>query len=217
MDAAEIWRTVDYWPLYVGHFNIARYMAILDIVKSASQAPGHFAEFGVFRGANLLFMAKVLKVLDPHSCREVFGFDSFEGLTTFTEKDRDAKDRKGHYAGSYETLMAAIEMHELQDDVTVVKGLIQDTLPVFLNERPEARFSLIFCDTDLYEPTARILMSITDRLSIGGYLVFDEWNHPDYPGETLAVDEFLRTTDMTFDSTHPSNTRNPTLIMKRTS
>jgi predicted O-methyltransferase YrrM len=46
-------------------------------------------------------------------------------------------------------------------------------------------------DRDLYEPTKAALEAVLPRLTAGSVLVFDELNHPEYPGETQAVQEVL--------------------------
>jgi predicted O-methyltransferase YrrM len=45
---------------------------------------------------------------------------------------------------------------------------------------------------DLHAPTKAVLEAIIPRLVKGSVLVFDEINHPAYPGETLALDQVLR-------------------------
>jgi len=38
-------------------------------------------------------------------------------------------------------------------------------------------------------------MNFGERISRGGILIFDEYGIPDWPGETAAVDEFVKPTD----------------------
>ena len=49
----EIWSVIDHWPLYCGIANLARFMAIAGIFKEVVKIPGHIAEFGSWRGANI--------------------------------------------------------------------------------------------------------------------------------------------------------------------
>ena len=56
----ELWSIVDHWPLYCGIVNLARWIAILDVFRTTLAVPGHIAEIGSWRGANLLFLAKLL-------------------------------------------------------------------------------------------------------------------------------------------------------------
>lgn len=129
----EMWSLLDHWPLFVGNSNLARYMAIADLLRATLDVPGHVAEFGSWRGSNLMFMAKLLKIWDPRSSKVVHCFESFEGLATFAAEDgKAAIDAGGGYRGSYEELIAMIGLYELQDDIEIHKGLIQDTLPQLL-------------------------------------------------------------------------------------
>jgi hypothetical protein len=210
-----IWSRTDYWPLYCGFANLARYVAILDIVRKSLTVPGHIAEMGVYRGANLLFVAKLMRLFDPMGWKQVHRFDSVEGLTTFSPEDRAKREAMGAFAGSYEELKDLIALHELDDEVVIHKGLIQETLPPLLETRPELSFSLVFCDTDLYEPTKLILESLHEKLAIGGMFVCDEWNYELHPGETRAVSEFLSAHPGSYRMEHPLNTRHPTLILSK--
>lgn len=206
------WQLTDNWPLYVGFANLARTVAMTEIVKRALTVPGHIAEFGVYRGANLMLIAKLMRLFDPMGCKEVHGFDAFEGLETFTDEDRSATDHRGEFAGNFDLLKTMIEMHGL-DEVQVHKGLIQDTFPKLIEARPEISFSLVLLDTDLFEPTKIVLDRIHEMLSRGGMIVCDEWNHSGYPGETAAVREFLARHGDDYRMEHPIGTRNPTLIL----
>ena len=42
-------------------------------------------------------------------------------------------------------------------------------------------------DMDVYKPTKKVLDLIKPRLFKGSVLVFDELNHPQFPGETIAL------------------------------
>ena len=44
---------------------------------------------------------------------------------------------------------------------------------------------------DLYKPTKDTLNLLKDRIPKDGVIVFDEPNHKDYPGETIAIMEAL--------------------------
>lgn len=166
----EIWSVIDHWPLYVGIRNLAHFMAISDLLRSTFNIPGHIAEFGSWRGANLMFLTKLLKIYDPLSSKIVHCFDSFEGLTTFSTEDSEAKDMCGKYMGTFDELQEFKRLYELDDQIVVHKGLIQDTLPNALENDASLSFSFIYCDTDLFEPTRIILDSIHDCLSKGVFL-----------------------------------------------
>jgi hypothetical protein len=186
----ELWSVADHWPLYAGIGNLARSIAILDIFRSTLDVPGHIAEFGTWRGSTLMLLGKTLKIFDPHGSKMLHCFDSFEGLTAFQKQDGVAEADRGKYRGNLEELRAMMALYNLEDDIVIHQGLIEKTLPEFVKSDTSATFSFVYCDTDLYESTKQILELLDARLSVGGVFVLDEWNRPDYPGETVAVREF---------------------------
>ena len=212
----ELWSAIDHWPLYVGVSNLARYMAIWELLRSTLEIPGHVAEFGSWRGSNLLFMTKLLKIYDPMGSKVVQCFGRFEGLRTCSDEDGgSAKEAKGKYAGSYEELLKMIELYQLQDDLNVHKGLIQETLLPLLEGNPALTFSFVYCDTDLFEPTEIILQSLHERLSKGGLFVFDEWNDSRWPGESVAANAFMKSHSDDYEMVHVQNTRQPSMALRK--
>ena len=213
----DIWPIVDSWPLYAGLSNLSRNLAIIDLIRSTLNVPGDLAEFGSWNGSNLLLISKILKLYNPYCNKVVHSFDSFEGLTTFDEKDGIAKKSDGSYAGNLEILNEIIELYDLKDDIKLHIGLIQDTLPKYLSENPNASFSFIYADTDLYEPTSIICSNLVDYLMPGGLIVFDQWNDPRWPGEGIAANEFLRKYSDVFEVISVQTARQPNLVLKKLS
>ncbi len=213
--AREIWSVMDHWQLYCGTSNLARSLAILDIFRSTLDVPGHIAEFGSWRGANLLFLAKLLRIHDPMGQKLVHCFDSFEGLTTFVPEDGNASEGRGDYKGSLEEMLDMIDVLGLQDDIVIHKGLVQNTLIPLMKDRPELSFSMVYCDLDLYEPSKIMLEELDSRLAPGGVFVFDEWNYERYPGETLAVREFMERVGGRYRPENVRNARQPSLVLRK--
>lgn len=187
----DFWHIADNWQLYSGYANIGRSLAIYELIKKVIELPGHFLELGTWNGANLMFIAKIVRLLKPHSLTEIFGFDSFEGLTQFTEQDKQAAKLSGNYQGNEEILKEMIALYDFDDFVHLVKGDINITLPEFLKERPDIMFSFINFDTDLYNSTKIGIELLIERLLKGGIMVFDEYNMQKWPGETIAVREII--------------------------
>jgi hypothetical protein len=211
----ELWSVVDHWPLYCGIANLARFMAISDILRGTLNVPGHVAEFGSWRGANLLFMAKLLRIYDPHGSKGIHCFDSFEGLTEFSEQDADASQFNGQYKGSFEELKDTVALYEMQDEIVIHKGLIEETLPKILDDNKALTFSLVYCDTDLYRSTRTILQYLHPRLAKGAVFVFDEWNKENFPGEGVAVNEFLKEFGDWYEVETILHTRQPSLLIRK--
>lgn len=215
--ARELWSLIDQWPLYCGIANLGRYLAISDILRQTLDVPGDVVEFGSWRGANLMLLAKLLRIFDPHGCKRVHCFDSFKGLTEFAPEDGQATQFTGLYKGALDELKAVIELYELQDEIEIHQGVIESSLRPFVEAQKEASFSFIYCDTDLYKSTKLILELLHPRLSKHGVFVFDEWNYKDYPGETVAAKEFLETYGDKYEVMHVRHARQPTMYLRKLS
>jgi Macrocin-O-methyltransferase (TylF) len=211
----ELWSIIDHWALYCGTANLARTIAISDIIRENLSIPGHIAEFGSWRGANLLYMAKLIRIFDPHGSKVIHSFDSFAGLTEFTAQDGEASKLEGSYQGVLEELEDVIDLYGMSDDVILHKGIIEETLELFLAERKEIVFSCVYCDTDLYASTALILKLLHPHLSKGGVFVLDEWNYENFPGEGIAVQEFMTEFGDYYSMESICHTRQPSLLLRK--
>lgn len=211
----ELFSVIDHWPLYVGTGNLGRFLAIYEVLKRQLPVAGDIAEFGSWRGANLMFMTKALHFLDPHCAKRVHCFDNFEGLPEFSAADGDPVDRVGKYCGSLEELQASIDLYGFTDTIVIHQGLIEDTLPAHLEADRGSTFSLIYFDADLYEPAVSVLTHAHERLARDGVFVFDEWNSENWPGEGLAVREFMDVHGSDYAMETVSGTRQPSLILRK--
>lgn len=187
----ELWSIVDHFGLYAGIQTLGTRLAVFEIMKKCLDVPGHIVEFGCWKGANLLFMAKVLQLLQPNTYKHVYGFDSFEGLQTFSKEDGNASEFSGKYKGNETVLRAMIEFFGMDEWVHLIKGNAIETIPLFEKDFPQHMFSLAYIDFDLYEPCKIALKYLGKRLSPGGIIVFDEALLNYWPGEGKALIEFL--------------------------
>ena len=69
--------------------------------------------------------------------------------------------------------------------------MILKTCTSYLQKNQHLTIALLYLDFDLYEPTKHALKNFVPRMPKGSVIAFDEVNHPDWPGETLAVIEGL--------------------------
>ena len=74
----------------------------------------------------------------------------------------------------------------------IIEGDACATFPRFVEENPGVRFRLVLMDFDLYEPTNVVLESLGRLMIPGGIIAFDEYAFPEWPGETKAVDLFIK-------------------------
>ena len=197
-----------HWPVYTKRILLTRFLAHHDLFRRTLEVPGSIVELGVSRGVSFFTWHKLLEIFAPmDTAKKVYGFDSFKGLTDFSEEDGaarlddEANDKRRHGWSAAEVEGEIFALTELanRDNVLarersrLIKGRLQDTLEPFLAETPGLRISLLHFDMDLYEPTLFALERLWDLVTPGGIVVFDEYALPPWGGETAAFDAFART------------------------
>jgi len=187
----DFWPVADHFGLYAGVNTIGTRLAVFEIMKQCINVPGNVVEFGCWNGGNLMFMAKVLQLLQPNTYKHIYGFDSFEGLQTFSSEDKETSDQTGTYKGNEDILRSMIAFFGMDEWVHLVKGNALETIPRFEQDNPHLMFSLAYIDFDLYEPCKAALAYAGKRLAPGGIIVFDEALTNYWPGEGVALLEFL--------------------------
>ncbi len=55
----NLYEYIDQFPLYAGEFTLGNKLFTYDLLRDASKVPGDIAEFGCWKGSNLMFLAKV--------------------------------------------------------------------------------------------------------------------------------------------------------------
>jgi O-methyltransferase len=146
--------------------------------------PGDLVETGVWRGGATIYMKAILEV--HGSGRKVYVCDSFEGLPRPTAA-QDAGDK--HYrikdlAVSLEEVKDNFRKYNLLDsNVVFLKGWFKDTL----KDIPSP-IAVLRLDGDMYSSTMDALVNLYPKLSIGGYLILDDYG--DIPGCKKAVDDY---------------------------
>jgi hypothetical protein len=125
---------------------------------------GLLLEFGVFEGTSTNYFAR--KLTEANDQRTYHGFDSFEGLSDDWVGTQFAK-------ASYNTFG---KQPKVPDNVTLVEGLVEATLPEFyagLSEQPP-KIAFMHMDLDTYPPTKFVLDQSVGFLQEGTVIVFDE-------------------------------------------
>jgi hypothetical protein len=214
----NLYEYIDQFSLYAGEFTLGNKLFTYDLLRAASKVPGDIAEFGCWKGSNLMFMAKVKSLLEPHSPKRVIGFDNFSGLPEAIDIDGDyAADQAGRYCGNEKTLRAAIELFGYEDFVELVVGDATKTIPRYIEDNSDLVLSFAYIDFDLYEPCKMALDLIDKSLSVGGVIAFDEACTKRWPGETIAMKEFLAKTSSQYETINNDFSKQPTLALKRKS
>lgn len=138
--------------------------------------PGDLIETGVWRGGATIFMRAILKSYGIRD-RAVWVADSFEGVPT-PDHRHYPQDFGSFYhvfsdlAVSLEQVRANFAAYDLLDEqVKFLKGWFKDTLPA----APIEKLAVLRIDGDLYESTMEAFEHLYPKLSVGGYLIVDDY------------------------------------------
>jgi len=182
---------------YVRRRHLKRFLTLYEIFKQVLPVKGSVIDCGVFRGFSLMAWAKLSASLEPENfSRRIYGFDTFEGFPSVHEFDQvDFKTTSiGELsANSYDELMQLIGEFDADrylghiPKIELIKGDMTKTIPAFVDQNRHLVVSLLFLDSDLYEPTKAALECFRPRMPAGAVIAFDELDKPIWPGETMAV------------------------------
>jgi O-methyltransferase len=187
--------------------GVPRLLALVDSVRYCIRrdVPGAFAECGVWLGGSVRAMLVTLLELGVDS-RDIYLYDTFEGMTPPTERDtsrfhrpaveewQEAEERREQiYAGLFDPELfneEAVRRNLLgtgypEERLHFVKGPVEETIPSNL---PDS-LALMRLDTDWYESTLHELRHLYPLLSDGGVLIVDDYGH--WEGCRLAVDQYF--------------------------
>ncbi len=143
---------------------------------TARDVPGDLIEAGVWRGGGTILMAALLKV-HRESDRTVWVADSFAGLP-LPDAERypaDAGSRvhlQTYLAVSLADVKRNFRRYGLLDDsLRFAPGWFRDTLPAL----DVHCWAVVRIDGDMYESTYCALEHLYPRLSLGGYVIIDDY------------------------------------------
>lgn len=199
---ASVMKKIQAFPVFATRQNITTFVEKYEIFKLVKNVPGCIVECGVAAGSGLMTFAHLCSIFEPyHYTRRVIGFDTFEGFSSISSQDQTSKASHlkggGLDFGFYDILKSAVSIHDKNrvlghiPKIELIKGDICETFERYLADNPSLVIGMLYMDVDLYKPTKEVLRLAWDRIPRGGVIVFDEINHKDYPGETLAVIEEL--------------------------
>jgi O-methyltransferase len=182
--------------------SVERLTAVIDATRYVCRVdvPGAIVECGVWRGGCMMAIARTL--LKVGAMRDLYLFDTFEGMPQPSTVDKDAN---GAHAKIYFTNNTPgerwneVRLEEVRENmaktgyppekVHYVKGMVEDTVPA---SSPQS-ISLLRLDTDFYESTKHELQHLYPRLSPKGVLIIDDYGA--WAGAKKAVDEFIAATN----------------------
>jgi len=184
--------------LFVNRQLFSRIIFLYNLYIKCLKVHGVVMEFGARWGQNLALFQSFRGILEPlNHNRKIIGFDTWEGFPGMTNQDHpDIKARDYGVTKDYEKyLEELLQYHETESPLShikkyqLIKGDISNTLQQYLEENPETIISFAYFDLDLYKPTKDCLRLIKGHLTKGSVIGFDELNHGNFPGETIALKE----------------------------
>ncbi len=179
-----------------------RIFAVLEAVRYVikSNLPGSIVECGVWRGGTMMAIARLLCMQESFD-KDLYLFDTFEGMTLPSEVDVDFRRRKAKteflarrrnddssdwcYAPLSEVKKNLETVGYTGSKIHYIVGKVEDTIP---KQAPE-EISILRLDTDWYESTMHELVHLYPRLVKGGVLIIDDYGH--WLGARKAVDEYF--------------------------
>ena len=171
-----------------------RYLNVIQTAKHvlSSNEIYDFAECGCWRGHSTYLIAQ--SIYESKRNINFHIFDSFEGLSDSTEKDKTFDNLDQNQNESIKKQFASSEIFLKKNVLNnfnfckIYKGWI----PSRFDEIKEKKFSFVHIDVDLYEPTLKSLEFFFPRLVSGGIIIFDDYNFHIWDGGKKAWDEFFK-------------------------
>ncbi|MFT3703615.1 MAG: TylF/MycF/NovP-related O-methyltransferase [Agriterribacter sp.] len=179
--------------------SLERMFALHHLVKyvEESKIAGDYVECGVWKGGNAALMAGCHLAYSSTIYRNVWMYDTYEGLPV--PSDEDGIDADNYYKTAVDNdnkqeLCIADEsfVNEVLDDLkfpvsnrVIVKGLFEKTL---LLKKPE-KIAFLRLDGDWYESTKVCMNELYDKVVDGGIIMIDDYGA--WEGCKKAIDEFF--------------------------
>ena len=162
---------------------------ILELLEKTLETNGDVVEFGCYRGDTSVLMKRLLE--KNHSEKILWLYDSFEGLPQKTKEDASVA---GDQFKAGELLVTKREVIEKFKRFglhlpKIKKGFFENLNP---DEDVPEKISFAFLDGDLYTSIKTSLKLVENRMEKNGIIVVHDYNNPELPGSSRAVDEWLR-------------------------
>lgn len=161
------------------------YCWLTELIRNSQTDKGINLEFGVADGATLCKFAN-------DEINTFYGFDSFEGLP------------EDWYGGIYNKGdFARIGLPKVPDNVELIKGWFDETLPLFItrNDISGKKADFIHVDCDLYTSAKTIFDNMGSFIQPGTIIAFDEYFN--YPGwqmdEYRAFQEYVADNNINYE------------------
>ena len=188
--------------------RFSKFITHLDLFRRVSNLRGGIVECGVFKGNSLMRWIKFRDLLENSFSRKIFAFDTFGEFPNASIKaDEEKRNAFIKEAGSQSVKKKDFESYlkylNLTENVFLIEGDINDTVPEFIKKNKEVRISLLHIDVDLYEPTKICIEHFFPKVVKGGIIILDDYGA--FPGANKAVEEFIKDKNFKIEQLRYSN------------
>ena len=161
---------------------------LLELLGEALGADGDVVELGCYKGETSVLLQKMLQKEAPE--KKLWLYDSFMGLPEKTAEDSSAAGdqfKKGELDVSKKEVVLRFKKAGLKVPI-IKKGFFED---LDAAQDLPAEICFAFLDGDLYRSIKTSLELVAPKMAKGGIIVVHDYNNPELPGATRAVDEFI--------------------------
>ncbi len=194
--------------MLMGDKSFYRILKLQELLKDLKNVNGDIIEFGIWNGNNLFAMKKVLEYLDQK--KKIFGFDNFMGFPNPVGYNKNKKN-KGIYAGDPKLIKFIINFFKFKK----IEIINDDILNLDNYLYKFNRLSFIYIDCNVYKPVKKILELLEKKLSVNGYIAFDEGQNNIKSGEGRALNEFYKKNKKKFRLLKLKKNYQPDILLKK--
>ena len=168
----------------IGEDGLDNIKDLLEKVKK-DNVKGAFVEAGIWRGGACIHARAVMDYLEIKE--PVIACDSFVGLPppTWKQDEGDQHYKIRELAVSENTVRENINYFVLEGNIELVPGFFEVTMPMLKDKLED--ISILRVDGDMYGSTMEVLENLYYKVSVGGYIICDDYA---LPGAKMAIDEF---------------------------
>jgi O-methyltransferase len=154
-----------------------------DLVKNLE---GDFVECGVNTGA---YSRAVIDYIDFNTTRKKFYLlDTFEGFVMELVTEEEKKAGIGQYNDHYTDVYANVVETFRPFNVSVIKGMVPNTLPQCTAEK----ICYLSIDMNCVAPEIAAANYFWDKIVKGGVMLLDDYGFPMHINQKLAFDDFAK-------------------------
>jgi O-methyltransferase len=166
-----------------------------------SQIKGDIVECGVWKGGSSM-CAMYTSIYFNDVSRNVYMYDTFEGMSEPTDKDQDlggltaTEQLKQQDKSDQRSVWCYSALDEVKANVALtgypasnikfIKGKVEETIPEHIPDN----IALLRLDTDWFESTNHEMKYLFPKLVKGGVIIIDDYGH--WKGARDAVDMYFK-------------------------